>query len=259
MTNPYQTLGVDRAATADQIKQAYRRLAMKHHPDKGGDLRQFQEIQAAYELLSDPQKRSQYDSPPQSPFGFQAGGPAGFDFQSIFDTFGARFQPQQRVQRAQMTMWITLQDLAVPVRKTVSVGTPQGTQLIEIEIPAGINDGDSVQYSGMAPGGMDLVVTYRIHPHPKWSRQGVNLTMDHELAVWDLILGTEIELRDIQGNQLTFVVPPRTQNRTTFRLQGRGLTQKGGGRGDLFVKLHAVIPDTIPEELITAIAHARDQ
>ena len=170
MINYYQTLGVDRDATPDQIKRAYRKLASQHHPDKGGDKNKFQEIEEAYRTLGDPQKRAEYNNPRSHAHNFSSHpGGGGFDFQTIFDVFGARFQqPQQRTQRAQMTLWITLQDVALAAQKTISVGTPQGTQVIEIDIPANINDGDSVQYSGLGPGGIDLIITYRIHPNPKW-------------------------------------------------------------------------------------------
>jgi curved DNA-binding protein len=262
MNNPYQTLGVERTASPDEIKRAYRKLASQHHPDKGGDKGKFQEIEAAYRTLSDSAKRQQYDNP--SPFGHPGVGHGvgqhGFDFQTIFDVFGARFQhPQQRTQRAQMTLWITLQDVASAARKTVSVGTPQGTQIIEIEIPANINDGDNVQYAGIGPGGMDLIITFRIHPNPKWLRQGPNLTVECDLSIWDLILGGDTVVQDILGNQLSLNIPPRTQNKTTFRLKGRGLCQKGNSPGDLFVRVNAVIPDHIPESLMAAIAQTRQQ
>ena len=258
MTNHYQTLGVNRDATPDQIKRAYRKLASQHHPDKGGDKVRFQEIQSAYDTLGNPQRRAEYDNPRSQSFGFQ-GGP-GFDFQTIFDVFGTRFQhPQQRAQRAQMTLWITLQDVAQAARKTISVGTPQGTQVVEIEIPANVDDGDNVQYSGMGPGGMDLIITFRIHPNPKWQRQGPNLTVDYDLSVWDLILGGETIIHDILNNSLSLSIPPRTQNKTTFRLKGRGLGQQGNSPGDLFVRVNAVIPAHIPESLIEAIAQTRQQ
>jgi DnaJ-class molecular chaperone len=263
MINYYQTLGVDRDATPDQIKRAYRKLASQHHPDKGGDKNKFQEIEEAYRTLGDPQKRSEYNNPRPNAhnFGFHhQAGPGGFDFQTIFDVFGARFQqPQQRTQRAQMTLWITLQDVAHAAQKTISVGTPQGTQVIEIDIPANINDGDSVQYSGLGPGGIDLIINYRIHPNPKWQRQGPNLTIDQEISVWDLILGGDIVIQDILGNQLTLTIPPRTQAKTTFRLKGRGLGQKGNAPGDMFVRVHGTIPAHIPEPLLDAIAQTRNQ
>jgi len=261
MRTHYETLGVDRGATPDQIKRAYRKLASQHHPDKGGDKAKFQEIQTAYDTLGNPQRRSEYDNPRPQGFGFQGHpGGQGFDFQTIFDVFGARFQhPQQRAQRAQMTLWITLQDVAVAARKTISVGTPQGTQVVEIDIPANIDDGDNVQYSGIGPGGMDLIITFRIHPNPKWRRQGPNLTVDQDISVWDLILGGEILIQDILGNQFNLTIPPRTQSNTTFRLKGRGLGQKGNSPGDMFVRVNATIPAHIPEPLIAAIAQTRQQ
>jgi len=262
MINYYQTLGIDRDATPDQIKRAYRKLASQHHPDKGGDKNKFQEIEEAYRTLGDPQKRAEYNNPRSHAHNFSShpGGPGGFDFQTIFDVFGARFQqPQQRTQRAQMTLWITLQDVAHAAQKTISVGTPQGTQVIEIDIPANINDGDSVQYSGLGPGGIDLIINYRIHPNPKWQRQGPNLTIDQEISVWDLILGGDIVIQDILGNQLTLTIPPRTQAKTTFRLKGRGLGQKGNAPGDMFVRVHGTIPAHIPEPLLDAIAQTRNQ
>jgi molecular chaperone DnaJ len=258
-----ETLGVDRGATPEQIKRAYRKLASQHHPDKGGDKVKFQEIQQAYDTLGNPQKKSEYDSPRPQGYGFSGGhaGPGpGFDFQTIFDVFGARFQqPQQRMHRAQMTLWITLQDVAAAARKTVSVGTTHGTQVIEIDIPMNINDGDNVQYSGIGPNGMDLIIIFRIHPNPKWIRQGPNLTVEYELSVWDLILGGETVVHDILGNELVLTIPPRTQTKTTFRLKGRGLGQKGNSPGDMFVRVQASIPDHIPEPLMAAIIQTRQK
>ena len=260
MINHYQTLGVDRNATTDQIKRAYRKLASQHHPDKGGDKTKFQEIQVAYDTLGNAQKRAEYDNPRPQGFNFQHhGGPGGFDFQTIFDVFGARFQQPQRAQRAQMTLWITLQDVAMATRKTISVGTPQGTQVVEIDIPSNIDDGDNVQYSGIGPGGMDLIITFRIHPNPKWRKQGPNLTVDQDISIWDLILGGEILIQDILGNQFNLTIPPRTQSNTTFRLKGRGLGQKGNSPGDMFVRVNAIIPAHIPQPLIDAITQNRGQ
>jgi len=261
MTDHYQTLGVDRNATPDDIKRAYRRMASQHHPDKGGDKNKFQEIQAAYETLSDPQRRAQHDNP--SPFG--AGSPfgthSGFDFENIFSVFGARFnQPHQRMQQqARMSLWVTLQDVAMGGKKTISVGTHQGTMTVEIEMPQGINDGDSVQYAKIGPNGMDLIITFRIHPNPRWLRQGLNLMVDYELSIWDLILGGDTQVEDILGNKLSLSVPARTQPGTTFRLRGRGLGQRSGNPGDLLVRVQATIPPDIPQTIIDAITQSRQQ
>ena len=256
MPNLYDTLGVRSDAPADEIKRAYRRLASQHHPDKGGDKNRFQEIQQAYDTLSNADRRAAYDNPQPQFHNFGFRGQAPFDFQSIFDVFGARFQPgqQPRSQQARMSLWVTLQDVAQTTRKTVSVGTPQGTQVIEIDIPAGINDGDTVQYPGIGPAGMDLLITYRIHPNPKWSRQGANLTTEHAVPVWDLILGTNLVVRDILGYELSLTIPARTQPGTIFRLRGRGLTQRGAPAGDLLVRVQATIPEHIDNAILDAIA-----
>jgi DnaJ-class molecular chaperone len=258
MTNYYQTLGVDRNATPEEIKRAYRKLASQHHPDKGGDKHKFQEIEQAYRTLSDPQQRAQHDNP--NPFGGMGG--QGFNFESIFDIFGTRFQhPQQQRQhqRAMMTLWITLPDVARGGPKTISVGTHQGTMTVEIEIPPGIDDGASVQYPGIGPSGMDLVITFRIHPNPRWERQGSNLTTDHPIDIWDLITGTEITVQDVLGNTLSLTVPARTQPGTIFRLRGRGLAQRSGVTGDLLVRVQARIPDNIPQAIIDAITQNCNQ
>jgi len=256
MTNYYQTLGVDRDATPDQIKRAYRKLASQHHPDKGGDKTKFQEIQSAYDTLSDPQKRTMHDNPQQH-FGGQGGHP-GFNFESIFDIFGARFQhpqhPQQRQQqRAMMTLWITLPDAARGGKKTISVGTHQGTSTVEIDIPKAINDGDSVQYGGLGPGGMDLVITFRIHPNPRWERQELNVITNHTIDVWDLILGQQLEIQDLLGNTLSVNIEPGTQPNTLIRLRGRGLQHRSGQTGDLFIRMQVQIPTDIPENLLNVI------
>jgi DnaJ-class molecular chaperone len=254
MQNPYQTLGVDRNASPDEIKRAYRRLASKHHPDKGGDKTRFQEIQAAYEAITNPRPNT------QNPFGHtnNGGNNGAFDFDHIFNVFGARFQqPHQRMQQqARMSLWITLKDAAQGGRRSITVGTAQGTQVVEIEIPAGINDSDSVQYPGIGPGGMDLIISFRIHPDAQWTRQGLDLITEHVLDMWDLILGTELQVRDILGHTLSVNIAAGTQPGTMMRLRGRGITARTGQAGDLLIKIQTRIPTDIPEDLVKQI---RDQ
>lgn len=260
MQNPYQTLGVNRDASADDIKRAYRKLASKHHPDRGGDTKVFQEIQTAYDTLSDPNRRAAYDNPGfggfSQNFGFRSDAP--FDFQTIFDIFGTRFQQgpqqQQRRQQARMSLWVTLRDVAEGGMRTISVGTQSGTQAVEIEIPPGIDDGDTVQYPGAGPiAGMDLVITYRIHPDAKFVRQGQNLFVEHQVDIWQLITGGNTIVRDILGNSLDLTITARTQPGTTVRLRGRGLKSHNSQTGDLLVKLQARIPEHIDPELLSMI------
>lgn len=253
MPDYYSILGVTKTATPEEIKRAYRKLAAQHHPDRGGDTAKFQEVQAAYDTLSDPNKRAGYDDPAQGgmPFGYAGHGP--FDFDSIFDIFGSRFSARQQRPMARMSLWITLEDVARPGPKLVSVGTASGTQAIEIQIPAGLNDGDSVQYQGLAPGGQDLVVTFRIKPDSRWQKNGTNLLTETSVTVWQLIVGSEVNMVDLLGNRLIVTVPPKTQPGAVLRLKGRGLPDRAGQNGDILVRLVARIPAVISDSLLAAV------
>lgn len=258
MKDYYKTLGVDKSATADQIKTAYRKLAMKHHPDRGGDQNQFQEIQEAYAVLSDEQKRRNYDNPQPDfgQFGFGSHpGSQGFNFDTIFDIFGARFgqQHQQRQHNMRMSLWVQLTDVAQGGKRTVSLGTQHGVHAVEIDIPVGIEDGTSVQYGNIAPGGGDLIIQFRIHPHPEFHRNGQDLICEKTVSIWDLIVGGEVRVRDIHNNWFNLNIPERTQPGTILRMRGKGLPTRGGSPGDLLVRVQARIPDDISPDLIEQI------
>lgn len=261
MQDYYKTLGVDRNASPDTIKKAYRQKASLYHPDKeGGSKVKFQEVEEAYRTLGDPGKRQQYDSP--SPFGHHGGfgnHNASFDMDAIFSMFGARFhQPhQQQMRRAQMTLWVTLEDIARGGPRTISVGTQHGTHAVEIEIPQGIEDGSNVQYPGIGPGGMDLIISFRIHPNPRWTRQGQNLITEQNISVWNLILGCELPIKDILGNSLILTIAPNTQPGSVLRLRGRGLYTRNAEPGDLLVQVQAQLPKEISPELLALIEKNR--
>ena len=265
MSDHYTTLGINKTATTDEIKRAYRRLASQHHPDKGGSKEEFQRIQQAYDVLGDDHKRAQYDNPgPQfggfpGGFHFNFGGP-GFNFNDVFEMFGQRRGPNQEFQRrmVRMSLWIRLYDAAVGGRRPVSVATPQGTSTIEIDIPLGVNDGDTVKYSELAPGGGDLAIQFRIHPDATWARDGLNLITEKTISIWDLILGSDLEVTDITGKALSVRVPPKTQPQSILRLRAHGLRNAQGSAGDLLVKVVAAIPEYINSELIEAIKNHRD-
>ena len=261
MNNLYETLGVPRNATQDEIKKAYRKLASATHPDKGGDTKKFQDIQSAYAVLSDEQKRAQYDNPTQN-VEFNFNGPAGFDFSSIFNMFGggAGFPPQgqrHRQTHTQMSLWITLQDVAKGGNRTVSVGTQHGTSNIEIEIPLGINDGDNVQYTGIGPGGTDLIINYRIHPNPKWQRSGLTVVTEHVVSIWDCLAGCDTEVADLLGTQYAVNIPPLTPPGSLMRLKDKGLRNRQGKTGDFLIRVQAKMTSIINEELLTLIKAAQ--
>lgn len=261
MTDYYATLGVSRTASQDEIKRAFRKLASQHHPDKGGDTVRFQEIQAAYDVLGDANKRANYDQPRP-----QFGGFNGFGdgvHVNINDIFGqmfggaAGFAQHPRRNHLRLNLWIRLSDVAQGGRKTVAVNSAQGSQTVEIDIPLGLNDGDNVQYPGIGPGGQDLVISFRIHPDSVWHRQALNLTRDHRVVVWDLILGGDIVVENIYGKKLTVRVPAKCQPGTQLRLREQGLKDQKGRRGDMMVRLLAEIPANISTDLVEAIQKHR--
>jgi curved DNA-binding protein len=254
----YKTLGVTTTASADEIKKAYRKLASQHHPDKGGDTAKFQEIQTAYDTLSDPAKRQQYDNPAPKWGSFgQHPHPTSqhFDFDTIFDVFGARFsqgrQRQTAISRVNLT--ISLLDVATGGKRTIGLG---GRNTIEIEVPRGINSGESVQYKGIAPGGGDLIITFKVRDDPNWRREGSTLHTEHAVNVWDLILGSETVVKDLLGQEITILVPKGTQPGDRLRLRGKGLPGRNGP-GDIIVQIQATIPTDIPEDLLNIIKQKR--
>ena len=191
MTDHYQTLGVPRNAGPDEIKQAYRRLAAQHHPDRGGDTAKFQEIQAAYAVLSDPEQRAQHDNPQFGGGGFHFGGgvPPGFEdfFAQAFGQggnpfFGQGFRQPQRNRNLNLQTTITLEEAYLGKNLMANVGLPSGLeQVLEVKIPPGVRDGTVLRLAGMGddtynnvPRG-DIHLTINIQPHHIYQRQGDDL------------------------------------------------------------------------------------
>lgn len=257
MKDYYQILGVARTASADEIKRAYRRLASQYHPDKGGDKERFQEIQEAYAVLGDDSKRQEYNNPrPQF-----RGMPGGFNMDEIFNMFGVNMRQGRQTPR--IALWVSLEDAARGGPRMISIQIGDRVSTVEIDIPVGIGDGDTIRYPRLSPDGNDLVVTYRFKPDPRWHRDQQNITTDRMVDLWDLILGCEIPIVDLTGATLMLNVPPRTQPGSLLRLKGRGIPastlpgRAGGQPGDLFVRVQAQIPAEIDENILSAIRKSK--
>lgn len=251
MKEHYQTLGIDTNATPDDIKKAYRKLAMKHHPDRGGDSEQFRKIQEAYDALTDPNAQKQQAQSAQQP--------GGFDFDSIFEIFGADLRSSRRG-TPRVTIWITLADVIKGGKKTISLQLNYSVSTVEIELPVGLNDGDNIRYAGIGPDGGDLIVQFKVKPDSVWHRDQKNLHCRVAVDIWKLITGTDIYVGDPSGNRYSVTVPPATQPGTHLRLSGKGLPERclpgraqSQNRGDLIVEVETKIPMPIDPELLDLI------
>lgn len=274
--NYYQTLGINRSASDAEIKSAYRKMAMKHHPDRGGDEKKFKEVEEAYRILSDPQKKQMVDMGVDPNAGPQSGfnqGPFEFHFNSgnfedIFGNFGPfGFGRQQRRNKSlNINIEITLEDVLNGKKLDAEISLPNGsTKLISIEIPPGIDHGQQIKYSGMgdhslkdAPPG-DLIVNVYIRNNTEFQRQGDMLITKKIVSVWDAILGSSIEIKTLDGKTLNITVPPGTQPETMLSCKNEGLpNMRSRKRGNLMIKIQIDIPRNLNEVQLKQIKNIRD-
>lgn len=261
MSDYYSTLGVAKNASPDEIKKAYRRLANQHHPDKGGDSAAFQKIQEAYSTLSDPEKKAQYDNP-QPQFGshhFHHGVPPEFEdlFGGMFNNpfFGGRRGPVRNSTIGLQTQ-ITLEEAFFGKTVMASFNLPSGQQqVLEIKIPAGINDGTTLRVAGVGddsykhlPRG-DVHLTIMVAPHPIFAREGNDLIRDLDISVWDAMIGKSVEVNCIDGKRIVATVPPGVQHGAVLRLHGHGMPDQRNSafRGNMLLRLKINIPTNLTE------------
>jgi curved DNA-binding protein len=268
MTDYYNTLGVHRGANQDEIKQAFRRMAAQHHPDRGGDTATFQEVQAAYATLSDPEKRQQYDNP-QPQFGgggfhFDGGVPPGFEnfFAQAFGQggnpfFGQGFRQPQRNRNLNLQTTITLEEACLGKNLMANVGLPSGLeQVLEVKIPPGVRDGTVLRLAGMgddtynnAPRG-DIHLTINIQPHHIYQRQGDDLLRTLTVSCFDAILGKTVKFDTLDGKTLEVNVAPGTQPGQTLAVQGYGMPYMADPRmkGRLLLEINITIPTDLNQQ-----------
>lgn len=251
MIDYYKTLEIPKTAGPDDIKKAYRKMAAKYHPDRGGDTKKFQEIEEAYRILSDPQSRAQYDNP-QPQFRFNAG---GFDFHGdIFEQmmrggpFGFNSRSVRKNRDINIRVQMTLEDVLNGKDFVGNIKLPSGRdQYLQIKIPRGVSTGDSIRFKELGddtnpnlPKG-DLIATVVEIPHQRFQRNGPNLYTSKSVSIIDLILGTKVEIETIEGKTIEVTVPSGFNPGSTLSCNGYGLpvSVDATQRGNLFIQINS--------------------
>ncbi len=285
--DPYEVLGVKKEASEDELRTAYRKLAKKHHPDlnpgnKAAEAR-FKEIAAAYDLLSDKDKRARFDrgeidasgaERPEHAYsryrGFAEGAPgeryeyhsaegmAPEDVDDLFAFFGrgARGGPRggtMRMRGADLPFALTVDFLTAVngARQRLSLAPDRS---LEVTIPAGVRDGQILRLQGQGAPGLnggppgDALIEIHVAPHPFFRREGDDIHLDLPVTLGEAVLGGKVTVPTASG-AVSMTIPPNANAGQVLRLKGKGVPRPGGARGDQYVHLKVMLPDGGDPEL----------
>jgi DnaJ-class molecular chaperone len=282
-SDPYETLGVKRDATQDQIRAAYRKLAKKLHPDlnpgnKKAEER-FKSITAAYDLVGDPDKRVRFDNGeidasgaerPREQFyrdfqGAEAGGHAYGggrayeDLGDVGDIFGELFGNRAkargafRMRGADARYSLSIDFLEAVTGATRRITLPDG-ETLDVTIPPGTEDGQVLRLRGKGSKGVgdgppgDALIAIEVRPHPFFTRKGDDIELELPVTLAEAVLGARLDVPTPSG-PVRMTVPKGANSGTRLRLKGKGVTKAGGKSGDEYVTLKVILPEAPDAEL----------
>jgi DnaJ-class molecular chaperone len=276
MRDPYQVLGVSKTASADEIKKKYRQLAKKLHPDlnpgNAEAAAKFKDVSAAYDLLSDAEKRARFDrgeidasgaerpdrqyyrAYAESPEGAKYGSP--FEGDDLFsDLFGrARGGREFKIRGTDVSYVLPVDFIEAAAGAKKRVTMADGS-VLDVNIPAGTEDRQTLRLKGQGQSGFggadpgDAYIEIHVQPHAYFTRKDSDIHLELPISLGEAVLGGKITVPTIEGD-VSMTIPKGSNTGTTLRLKGRGvLDRKSRQRGDQYVKLKVVLPDGSDPEL----------
>jgi curved DNA-binding protein len=278
----YDTLGVAENANADEIKKAYRKLANQHHPDKGGDTNRFQQIQSAYDVLSDDNRRAQYDAERRGMGGFRftvnghdvgSGMPQemedilrnfGFAFGPGFANQGDPFNPFRQARRnkdIQVNVNVSLASTLESQQKTISVQNTNGDRYsVDVLIPRGVRSNSRIKFPNLGdnffaslPRG-DLYVQIQVEGDPRFQVDDYDLIKIVEIDCVQAMIGSTLSVESLDNKKFDVTIPPGTQPDTRFRIHNQGLyAMNQSNRGHLIVHVKIYVPNNLTSNQIDSL------